>query len=159
MLYFAYGSNLDPRQMRRRCPSSRFVCPARLDDYRLAFSLRSRKRRCGVANVLAEPGAAVWGAVYRINHPRDIEVLDAAEGFRPGRKRGNRYQRNVVRVQPLLQPGAAATNLLSTAIYIAQPEKAPPPPSAAYLGQMIFGADHWRLPGDYRAYLRTIGKS
>ena len=37
MFYFAYGSNMNWTQMQRRCPSSRFVCTARLPGYRLAI--------------------------------------------------------------------------------------------------------------------------
>ena len=41
-LYFAYGSNLDPTQMRRRCPTSAPAGPATLDGWRLAFGGHSR---------------------------------------------------------------------------------------------------------------------
>ncbi|MDY0002073.1 MAG: gamma-glutamylcyclotransferase family protein [Polyangia bacterium] len=39
VLYFAYGSNLDQAQMRRRCPTAAPIGPATLDGWRLAFGL------------------------------------------------------------------------------------------------------------------------
>jgi hypothetical protein len=34
MYYFAYGSNLDPAQMARRCPGATLVGPAQLANHR-----------------------------------------------------------------------------------------------------------------------------
>src|SRR5436309_7522291 len=41
MLYFAYGSNLDPEQMSARCPSHRVIGLAELKEHRLVFPLFS----------------------------------------------------------------------------------------------------------------------
>jgi len=41
-LCFAYGSNLDPAQMRRRCPRARPGRRATLYGYRLAFGGHSQ---------------------------------------------------------------------------------------------------------------------
>ena len=35
--YIAYGSNLNVRQMRRRCPSARIIGTSALKDYELLF--------------------------------------------------------------------------------------------------------------------------
>jgi hypothetical protein len=35
--YFAYGSNLDERQMRARCPEAALLCRATLDNHALVF--------------------------------------------------------------------------------------------------------------------------
>jgi len=58
MLYFAYGSNLDFAQMRDRCPSALFVAIAKLPDHRLAFTRKSIKRACGVADAVPEETAS-----------------------------------------------------------------------------------------------------
>ncbi len=82
MLYFAYGSNMDWPQMQRRCPSSRFVCAARLPGYRFAIARHSRLRNCGTANIFAYPGSEVWGIVYDVSD-RDLGTLDGYEdGYR-----------------------------------------------------------------------------
>jgi gamma-glutamylcyclotransferase len=80
MFYFAYGSNMDWDQMRERCPSSTFVGVARLPNHSLAFSRKSIKRGCGVADVVATIGHDVWGVVYRIGDSEDQERLDKREG-------------------------------------------------------------------------------
>jgi hypothetical protein len=157
MLYFAYGSNMDPRQFRRRCPRARFVTIARAEGYRLDFTLRSKRRRCGVANIVPNDmdetkNDDVWGIVYRMLHPRDIATLDAAEGFRGPDQRVNRYDRGPLTV--LTPEGATCF----TDTYFGVIESAPPP-SRAYLGQMIFGAEYWGLPEDYRIKLRQIHNS
>src|SRR5947208_12969770 len=66
MLYFAYGSNMDSTQMKERCPSAKFVCRAKLPSHRLAFTLRSCRRGCGVADILRDEAKDVWGVVYEL---------------------------------------------------------------------------------------------
>ena len=151
MLYFAYGYNMDPRQIRRRCPTARFLSTAVLPDFELAFTLRSRRRRCGVANVRPSPGKEVHGILYRINGSRDWEVLDAAEGHVPERRYGNRYKKAAVEVLKQNHP-----QRVYTVIYLGVIENNPPPPSAAYLRQMLAGADHWGLPKAYRKSIADL---
>jgi hypothetical protein len=61
MLYFAYGSNMHAGQMKERCPSATFLCRAKLPAHRLAFTLRSCRRGCGVADILRDEAKDVWG--------------------------------------------------------------------------------------------------
>ena len=152
MFYFAYGSNMDPRQMKMRCPSSRFNCVALLPDHKLSFTLRSNRRRCGVANIVPSVGNKVFGVLYRINGSRDWKVLDAAEGFQPSNKRGNKYIRTNREVQKL---GKFPTQITAY-IYIGIIERSPPLPNKAYLNQMITGAKQWQLPDYYLQSLKEI---
>ncbi len=151
LLYFAYGSNMDPIQMRRRCSSARFVAIAKLPDHRLAFSRRSMRRRSGVADVVPSAGAAVWGIVSRLMSARDIAVLDAAEGFKPARRRAQGYIREIRLVE---LGGAGKPSPVN--IYLAQRQKSPPLPTAAYIAHMTRGAVHWGLPAAYHAMLAGI---
>ncbi len=155
LLYFAYGSNMDPMVIRRRCPSARFVAIARLADHRLAFSRRAVSRRSGVADVVPAAGEAVWGIVFRLLRARDIEVLDAAENFRPARRRAQGYIRET-RLVALSADGQASHKPTQVNIYIAQRQKSPPPPTAAYMAHLMRGAEHWGLPGAYHAMLERI---
>lgn len=152
MLYFAYGSNLDFDQMRGRCPSAQFVAIAQLPGYRLAFTRNSQKRGCGVADVVAESGQCVWGAVYNIAE-KDFGRLDQHEGFIPGRPLSrnayNREERHVWR-------GGNRDEPLLVWLYFASREDRPPPPSAAYMRQIVRGAKSWRLPADYLRMLQEI---
>ena len=152
MLYFAYGSNMDPRQMRKRCPSYRFVSIAKLADHKLAFTRRSPSRRCGVADVTPSPGNEVWGVLYHIKTKRDVAVLDKAEGFKVGRKRINGYDRRECEVwNPLSSHKPTKAN-----IYIARPHANPPLPSAHYISLMLHGAEHWNLPPYYQKFLLKL---
>ena len=79
MLYFAYGSNLNKKQMRRRCPNSKLVGQATLKNYRLAFGGNSQKWAGPVATIIHSPGHIVKGILYRISQ-QDLKRLDAFEG-------------------------------------------------------------------------------
>jgi gamma-glutamylcyclotransferase (GGCT)/AIG2-like uncharacterized protein YtfP len=71
-LYIAYGSNLNLRQMRHRCPTAKVVGKAELADYELLFR--------SVATVEPKPGGRVPVLVWEIG-ARDERALDAYEGF------------------------------------------------------------------------------
>jgi len=152
MLYFAYGSNMHPQQMRRRCPSYRFVSTAKLADYKLAFTRRSTRRRCGVADVTPSAGDEVWGVLYHIISKRDVVALDKAEGFKLGRRRVNGYDRTRRNVWSLLSPHKP----LNAHLYIARQQHNPPPPSAHYVGLMVSGAAHWEVPKHYQQALEGL---
>ncbi|OBT66056.1 hypothetical protein VE03_03181 [Pseudogymnoascus sp. 23342-1-I1] len=75
-LYFAYGSNLSPTQMRSRCPSSPLHPShplATLHDHEWFIGER------GYANIRPCPGREVVGLLY-VMDPRDEGGLDVAEG-------------------------------------------------------------------------------
>lgn len=150
MLVFAYGSNMNWGQMRERCPSSRFVGIAVLRDHKLAFTRRSVNRGCGVADVVAEDGAQVWGVVYEM---ADVDVgrLDASEGFRPGRVKNSYYRR-----ESLVFIDGEAQRPLTVSAYFGDAERSPPLPSAAYKDLILAGARHWHLPDEYIRELEQI---
>lgn len=79
-LYFAYGSNLDVEQMKRRCPESKVLVPGCLRGYRLDFTWHSSGWGGGVADVVLDPQKEVWGVVYELTM-RDLELLDNYEGY------------------------------------------------------------------------------
>lgn len=79
MLYFAYGSNMDRRQMRSRCPGSALVGPATLRDWRIGFAGYSEGWGGAVATVVPSKGDSVPGLLYRVTE-RDLAALDACEG-------------------------------------------------------------------------------
>ena len=78
--YFAYGSNLDLPQMKRRCPSSKLISKGSLSGYRLTFNRFSSGWGGGVADVIQEQGSKVWGLVFEISDT-DLERLDRYEGY------------------------------------------------------------------------------
>lgn len=75
-LYFAYGSCMNLKDIRRTTPAE-FVSAATLFDYKLAFTRYSAGRKGGVADVVAAVGDYVEGVLFRIS---DLKALDAREG-------------------------------------------------------------------------------
>ncbi len=69
--------------MRRRCPRSLPVRPARLSGHRLRIALpQNSPKGPGWATVTPAPGAYVPGALYHL-HEDDLAALDEYEGY-PG---------------------------------------------------------------------------
>ena len=75
--YIAYGSNLNVRQMRFRCPSARVIGTAELDNSRLLF----KGSKTG-SYLTVEPceSRTVSVAVWEVT-PGDEAALDRYEGF------------------------------------------------------------------------------
>jgi gamma-glutamylcyclotransferase (GGCT)/AIG2-like uncharacterized protein YtfP len=150
MLNFAYGSNMNSNQMRNLCPSFRFVGIAVMRDHKLAFTRKSVRRGCGVADIVAEDGAQVWGVVYEIND-LDVSRLDLWEGFSPGRDKNSYYRRECL----VLLDGDKKRPVTVTA-YFADPQPNPPLPNAAYKNLILTGARYWHLPEEYIRELEQI---
>ena len=75
MLYFAYGSNLNHFQMKRRCKDSFFLKKINLKNFRLTF--RSKFR---AADIEKKKYSIVPGALYEISKS-DEKKLDIYEDF------------------------------------------------------------------------------
>ncbi len=80
MYYFAYGSNIDRKQMLERCPDSKPKYIATLPNYKLVFVGWARQWRGGTANIRPLRGEKVLGAIYEISD-RDLRRLDNYEGY------------------------------------------------------------------------------
>ncbi len=75
MLYFAYGSNLNHFQMKRRCKDSIFLKKINLKNFRLTF--RSKYR---AADIEPKKNSIVPGALFEISKS-DEKKLDIYEDF------------------------------------------------------------------------------
>jgi cation transport regulator ChaC len=82
--YFAYGSNMhDSAFLERRRMRPLEWRSGRIKGYRLRFNLDGWPRgRAAPANIRPDPGAEVWGVLYRITL-REMVRLNATEGV-PG---------------------------------------------------------------------------
>ncbi len=80
MYYFAYGSNLNRKQMLERCPDSKPKFIATLPNYKLVFVGWSRQWRGGVTSIKHFRGERVLGAIYEVSD-RDLRRLDSYEGY------------------------------------------------------------------------------
>jgi len=75
MLYFAYGSNLNHFQMKRRCKESIFLKKINLSNFRLTF--RSKYR---AADIEPKKNSTVPGALFEISKS-DEKKLDVYEDY------------------------------------------------------------------------------
>ena len=75
MLYFAYGSNLNHFQMKRRCKDSIYLKKINLKDFTLTF--RSKYR---AADIEAKKNSIVPGGLFEISKS-DEKKLDIYEDF------------------------------------------------------------------------------
>ena len=75
MLYFAYGSNLNHFQMKRRCKDSFYLKKINLKDFRLTF--RSKYR---AADIERKKNSIVPGGLFEISKS-DEKKLDVYEDF------------------------------------------------------------------------------
>jgi hypothetical protein len=79
LYYFAYGADLDRRQMARCCPQARPCFSAALPNYQLVFTGWSRQWRGGVAAIMRANREKVLGGVYRVAE-EDLPRLDRQAG-------------------------------------------------------------------------------
>lgn len=75
--YIAYGSNLNIKQMRYRCPNARVVGTALLKDYQLFFK---GSKTGSYLTIETKVGSVVPVGVWSVNEA-DIKSLDRYEGY------------------------------------------------------------------------------
>jgi AIG2-like family len=145
-LYAAYGSNMDPAQMQRRCPSSPHTDTGWIRGWRLTFGAEEYGWEGALATIVPDespeqlhPG--VFVALYDLT-PSDEKALDAWEGADSGL-----YRRVHLRVHTL------AGDVVAYAYVLDAFEGGLP--SARHLGGIADAAEHAGAPDDYVAQLRS----
>jgi hypothetical protein len=142
-LYAAYGSNMDPAQMLRRCPSSPFAGTGWIPGWRLTFGAEDLGWEGALATLVpagaASPG--VFAALYDLTEADEV-TLDAWEGadhglFRKVRLRVHTLAGDVVAF-------AYALDAFEGGL-----------PSARHLGAIADAAGAAGAPDDYLADLRS----
>jgi hypothetical protein len=139
-LYAAYGSNMDPAQMRNRCPHSPFAGTGWLPNWRLTFGGEELGWEGALATLVEEPGSHVFVALYDITTADQI-ALDKWESADTGLYRTSR-----LKVSTLDEDVLAWTYVLNA--YEGGL------PSARYLGLIAEAAETAGAPADYVAELR-----
>ncbi len=135
-LYFAYGSNLEPVQMSKRCPGHRVIGRATLPGYTLAFRGYGRDWAGAVATIEPRYGAIVHGVVFAITREH-YASLDSYEGYDGPGKASNLYDRIALFVD--MEKGG--TQDVET--YAMRPEAEPAGlPSRRYRDAILTGMRH-----------------
>lgn len=135
-IYFAYGSNMDQAQMKRRCPQAKLIGLGKLNEFQFIINER------GVASVISFPKKVVYGLLWRISQS-DEDYLDDYEGVSNGhyRKIGvNIEQPDFTRVQAMIY---VATNKSSGS------------PRPNYMEKIITAAENHKMPAEYIKELTT----
>jgi cation transport regulator ChaC len=144
--YFAFGANMHDsafRERRRMRPLE--WRPGRVEGYRLRFNLEGRPRgKAAPANLSSDPGAEVWGVLYRISRA-DLLHLDWTEGV-PGR----RYRHLWVEAEDI---GGKA---LRAVTYVADGKETDGNPSLRYITLMREGARAHGLPEHWMRLLERV---
>ena len=125
--YFAYGSNMNEAQIRKRCPASHFICRATLPDHRFVITSR------GYASVRKQPGATAHGMLIAVTET-DERSLDRYE-----RIAEKIYRRDTLEVTTELG------HRIPALIYI-DDIGGEGPPAKGYLERIIDGARRHELP-------------
>ena len=129
MYYFAYGSNLNKKQIRERCPDSKPIFIATLPNYKLVFVGWSRQWRGGVISIKPFRGERVRGAIYEVSE----QCLQRLDGYEVGY---NRFKVTVFGEDD--EPIEAITYIKAGHIEDTQPTK-------EYLAVIQQGYRDWRL--------------
>jgi len=129
MYYFAYGSNLNQKQMRERCPDSNPMFTATLPNYKLVFVGWFRRWRGGVASIKPFRGDRVRGAIYEVSD-QCLRQLDKYESDY------NRFKVTVLGEDS--EPIEAITYIKAGQLEETQPSK-------EYLAIIQQGLRDWRL--------------
>lgn len=154
MLYFAYGSHLDPEQMKRHCPDAKVVGMASLDDYQVGFPRFSNDWGGGTASLHLAHGEVMWGVVYKLSDG-DLANLDTYEGYLGPGDQHNEHDREHVTLELVRADDGSIPRRVRAWTHIARPAHAAPP-SAKYKACMVAGAQHHQLPEEYTSLLKEI---
>ncbi len=133
-IYYAYVSNLNLRQMARRCPTAKLLGTGVIPDYELLF--RGREEGESYLTVRPCPGAQVPVAAFSV-HPSDVHELDLYEDVPGGLYR---IEPIATEVCPRRQPLRRAGRLL-----VCDERRPPPAAVAGVLGRHRRGVPRRRV--------------
>jgi gamma-glutamylcyclotransferase (GGCT)/AIG2-like uncharacterized protein YtfP len=139
VLYAAYGSNLDPRQMAHRCPHSPLRGTGWLTGWRITFGGEGWDG--ALPTLVEDPGSQIFVALYDVTEA-DVASLDSWEGADQGL-----YRKVRVRVATLEGEQLAWVYVLD--------DFEGGTPSALTLGILADAADAAGAPADYVTELRS----
>jgi gamma-glutamylcyclotransferase (GGCT)/AIG2-like uncharacterized protein YtfP len=139
-IYAAYGSNLDPDQMRERCPHSPSRGSGWLEGWRLTFGAEDLGWEGALATVVEDPDSRVFVMLYDVPNS-DMAALDQWECAHTGL-----YRKLHVRISTLDDDQVAW-------LYVLDGYEGGMP-SARYLGVICEAAEKAGAPEDYLEDLR-----
>ncbi|MDO8507695.1 MAG: gamma-glutamylcyclotransferase family protein [bacterium] len=141
MKYFAYGSNMNFKQMDDRCPDAKFLKKVYLEDYRFIYDKGCDWwRTCG--NITESKGDIVWGGLFEISD-NDLKNLDEYEQYDKGL-----YDRKIFELKD--EEGE-----LTKAISYFRETEVEAVPCEEYQNIVVQGAKDCGLPEEYISFLAS----
>jgi gamma-glutamylcyclotransferase (GGCT)/AIG2-like uncharacterized protein YtfP len=140
-LYAAYGSNMDPAQMKERAPHSPMAGTGWLMGWRLTFGGEDFAWEGALSTVVEEPGSQVFVVLYDVPE-HDAAQLDRWEGGELGLHKKLRLRVHTLDGDVLAW------------IYVLDAYEGGLP-SARYLGVLADAAEQAGAPADYVRELRS----
>ncbi|MFQ5779652.1 MAG: gamma-glutamylcyclotransferase family protein [Nitrospiria bacterium] len=137
MYYFAYGANMNLKDMRRRCPNAQFIKRVFLEEYQFVYDFFGDDREGAVADIIPSPGGRVWGALFLLDQA-GLAALDDYEGY------PRHYRRETFRVVDDAHKGYEAIAYFRVGLKTGKP-------SEDYHKAVIKGARDCGLPKAYIA--------
>ncbi len=136
--YIAYGSNLYPNQMLRRCPDAKFAGTGKLINWQLVF----QKSRTGFyANIVRSRGGIVPVVMWRLTE-KDESTLDIYEGF------PSCYKKQTLIVREVKDENGAERNDARGMAYILPSDRPYGMPSCRYYSILMYSYGLWKFPKD-----------
>jgi Gamma-glutamyl cyclotransferase, AIG2-like len=160
---FQYGSNMNPTRLnapQRLDGRAKSIGVARLDGWGIRFDLYSVTNKCAVTDIIPAKDEYVLGVLYDV--PIPFVVARRAEPSRMDKIEGvkadgiGNYKRQIIRVTTRGGPVDAITYVGTTVgrkkfVSKTMREKQV---SHEYFGNLQAGAKKFRLPKEYKSYLR-----
>ncbi len=140
-LYFAYGSNMDSKQMKQRIASAAYVGIGVLDNHQLSFNRKGSYRPGGVASIEGST-EKVWGVVWRMPSSDLAKLTKIEDPIAYNREHKTIIMKNG---EPL-----------SCNVYVAKKQVDFIAPEKDYMNLIISGAKKFELPSTYIAFLEDI---
>ena len=153
MNYFAYGSNLNARQVAEWCrhhglkpPQLRDPRAAVLENYRLGFPVYSEYWGGGIADIVYDPGKTAMGVIWDVGE-RDLATLERKLDDRVG---------GVRRLDVEVTPVAGGAAVKAVAFTHDDNQGTDVPPTQTYLDGLIEGAYEAGLSMMWISYLQSF---
>ena len=135
MIYFAFGSNMNHRQMKQRCKDSSYISSGVLERFKFVYDGYSTRWKGAVGNIVPSKSDSVFGALFEVTE-EDLDALDGYEGY------PTRYQKIEV---PVVSKERGEMRAFA---YFREGEKEGLP-SDDYLSTVLQGARDCGLPDQY----------
>jgi cation transport regulator ChaC len=152
--YFAYGSNMDEKDLDRWCkkkelPAVRFLgkSPAKLDGYTLSFNYYSTSRNGGVANIMESKNDCVYGLLIEMEKD-NLNTIRLKEGY------PNSYDEICVDVETF--EGTLFRDVKTYKVVKYQEKPNHQPPTRYYMQLIIKNAKKYNFPSEYIRFLESI---